>query len=100
MNKTRRIPASLLALVLLSIAVMSGSAQQDANRPANQGQAEGQGQGQAGAQGMPAERADGDPPPACAPGTSSNHRRYPLGVGDQCRRAPAVTAFTGQVGAL
>ena len=55
MNKTRRIPASLLALVLLSMTVMSGSAQQDANRPANQGQA--QGQGQAGAQEQPAQPA-------------------------------------------
>jgi len=67
MLKFRTIPASLLALVLLSMAVLSGSAQQDANRPANQGpeaqtprgQApEGQpaqGQGQAGAQGQPAQ---------------------------------------------
>jgi VWFA-related protein len=48
----RRIPASLLALVLLSMAVMPGSAQQDAS----QGQpAQGQGQGQAGAQGQPAQ---------------------------------------------
>ena len=36
MLKFRKIPASLLSLVLLSMAVLSGSAQQDANRPANQ----------------------------------------------------------------
>jgi len=53
MLKTRRIPASLLALVLLSMAVQSGSAQQDANRPANQPQA--QSQGQPDAQGQPAQ---------------------------------------------
>jgi len=36
MLRSRTIPASLLCLVLLCTAVQSGSAQQDANRPANQ----------------------------------------------------------------
>lgn len=53
MLKNRRIPASLLALVLLSMAVLSGSAQQGGQAQPTQGQ--GQSQGQAGAQGQPAQ---------------------------------------------
>ena len=60
MLRSRTIPASLLCLALLCVAVQSGSAQQDANRPANQepqGQApRDQGQNQ-NPQGQPQDQA-------------------------------------------